>query len=348
MNLSKKRHSIKRGVLILLTAAAIITASLGTLVSCSKSGELYKEGSGDLNVVCTIFPPFDLAKNVGGEKVTLTLLQSNGADLHNFSPTVKTLEALSKADVFVCVGGVSDETWVDDALSAAGNTDAIIVKLTDLTELITAELSSDEDDHDHEHEHEHEGHDHEHEGHDHEHEGDEHVWTSLKNASAVVTKLAEVFSEKDAPNAEYYASNANEYKSKLADLDSRYEKAVENARCDTLVFADRFPFVYLTHDYGINYYAAFSGCSTESNATIEMRKTLTDKVKELSLPAVITIDGSSDSSLADAICVDTGCVKLKMNSMQSVTRKDIEEGASYLKIMEDNLSVLTAALGSTN
>lgn len=332
------KNRLKKGLLLTLALGAVIALSFGALASCSNNGELYKEGEGELNVVCTIFPPFDLARNVGGEKVTLTLLQSNGADLHNFSPTVKTLEALKDADVFVCVGGVSDDAWVDDALSAAGNEDAVIIKLTDLVEPITAELSSEE--HDHE--------EHEHEGHDHEHEGDEHVWTSLKNAITIVNELSGAFSSKDPENASYYSSKATEYASKLSELDSRYESAVQNASCDTLVFADRFPFVYLTHDYGIGYRAAFSGCSTESNATLEIRKTLTDAVKELSLPAVITIDGSSDSSLADAICADTGCVKLKMNSMQSVTKKDVEEGETYLKIMEENLTILKTALGSTN
>lgn len=316
-------------------AAALLLATLlvAALTACSGSSSLYTEGDGDLNVVCTIFPPFDFARNVGGDKVTLTLLQSNGADLHNFSPTVKTLEALSYADVFICVGGASD-TWVDQALSASGNTDAVIIKLTDEVELLTAELSTNWEGHDHsEHEHEHE------------HDGDEHVWTSLKNVSAIVSKIETVFSQKDPENASVYAQNAAVYKAKLSALDTKYEQAVSNATHKTVVFADRFPFIYLTHDYKINYFAAFGGCSTEANATIEMRKTLTDAVRASGLPAVITIDGSNDTSLADAICADTGCVKLKMNSMQSVTRRDIEKGASYVQIMEDNLSVLINALG---
>lgn len=328
-----KSKNIKHTVISLLLTAVLITVTLAVFTACSGRRALYTEGEGELNVVCTVFPPFDFAKNVGGNKVTLTLLQSNGADLHNFSPTVKTLEALSYADVFICVGGVSD-TWVDQALSASGNTDAVIIKLTDEVELLTAELSADWEGHDHsEHEH------------DHEHAGDEHVWTSLKNVSAIVSKIETVFSQKDPENASIYAANAADYRAKLSALDERYEQAISNATRDTVVFADRFPFIYLTHDYKINYFAAFGGCSTEANATIEMRRTLTDAVKTLNLPAVITIDGSSDTSLADAICADTGCVKLRMNSMQSITRRDIKNGASYLKIMEDNLGVLTQALG---
>ena len=320
-------RGIKRIVITLLLAAFLIT----TLIACTSGNSLYTEGEGELNVVCTIFPPFDFAKNIGGDKVTLTLLQSNGADLHNFSPTVKTLEALSCADVFICVGGASD-TWVDQALSASGNTDAVIIKLTDEVELLTAELSADWEGHDHS-------------DHDHDHAGDEHVWTSLKNVLAIVSKIETVFSEKDPENASVYAQNATDYEAKLSALDEKYEQAVLNATHNTVVFADRFPFVYLTHDYKMNYSAAFGGCSTEANVTIEMRRTLTDTVRTLNLPAVITIDGSNDTSLADAICADTGCVKLKMNSMQSVTRRDIENGASYLQIMEDNLVVLTQALG---
>ena len=321
-------QNTKRLSATLLLAVILLTA---LLTSCSGNASLYTEGDGELNVVCTIFPPFDFAKNVGKDKVTLTLLQSNGADLHNFSPTVKTLEALSKADVFICVGGTSD-TWVDQALSAAGNADAVVIKLTSEVELMNAELSSDWDGHDHSE-------------HEHEHVGDEHVWTSLRNVSTIVSKIATVFSQKDPENASFYTSNAENYQAELSSLDAEYGQAVSNATHKTLVFADRFPFVYLTHDYKISYYAAFGGCSTETNATIEMRKTLTDAVKASSLPAVITIDGSSDTSLADAICADTGCVKLKLNSMQSITRADIENGASYLQIMKDNLNVLKQALG---
>ncbi len=328
-----KHTNIKRITAALLLAVLVTAMAFTFFTACSGKSSLYTEGEGELNVVCTIFPPFDFAKNVGGDKVTLTLLQSNGADLHNFSPTVKTLEALSYADVFICVGGVSD-AWVDQALSASGNTDAVIIKLTDEVELMTAELSSDWDGHDHSE-------------HEHEHAGDEHVWTSLRNVSTIVSKIETVFSQKDPENASVYAANAADYKSKLSELDARYEQAVSNATHDTVVFADRFPFIYLTHDYKINYYAAFGGCSTEVNATIEMRRTLTDAVRSLGLPAVITIDGSSDTSLADAICADTGCAKLKMNSMQSVTRRDIENGISYIQIMEDNLSVLISALGQS-
>lgn len=328
-----KHKNIKRTITALLLAAFLATAAFAAFNACSGRSSLYTEGKGELNVVCTVFPPFDFAKNVGGDKVTLTLLQSNGADLHNFSPTVKTLEALSQADVFICIGGVSD-TWVDQALSASGNTDAVIIKLTDEVELLTAELSEDW-----------QGHDHSEHDHDHEHTGDEHVWTSLKNVSAIVSKIETVFSQKDPENASFYAQNAAVYKAKLSALDARYEEAVSNATRDTVVFADRFPFVYLTHDYKISYFAAFGGCSTEANATIEMRRTLTDAVRTLNLPAVIIIDGSNDTSLADAICADTGCVKLKMNSMQSITRRDIESGVSYVQIMEDNLSVLISALG---
>lgn len=324
----KKNKSIKKTASALLLLVLTLTACLTLLPSCS-TGELYTEGSGELNVVCTSFPPFDLARQVGGEKVTLTLLQDNGADLHNYSPTANALTALTNADIFICIGGGSDQKWVGDAVSSAQNPDLKVLYLTDGIELLHAELEDHGED--------------EHEEHDHDHEGDEHIWLSLKNAAIITDKIKDAFSEKDPENAEYYLSSSNSFKEKLASLDAQYESAVASARSKTLVFADRFPFVYLTNDYGLSYYAAFSGCSTEINADFETQVKLINAVKDNSLSAVIVTEGSG-KDLADNICAETGCKKLALNSMQSVTRAEIENGATYLGIMTDNLASLREAL----
>lgn len=438
----------------LLAALVILTLTLAIIPSCSSRG-LYSEGNGELNIVCTNFPPFEFARIIGGEKVTVTILQDDGADLHNYTPTSATLTALNTAHIFICVGGESDE-WVDNAVTAANNPALIVIRLMDLIEQpkfgAIQKIYDEEDEHEHNHEdgendewpnaeiEEHfrfslpqfpefqsitiehlengglnlimsgitddaaaiedfdvlminegwvadtsnnqhlgkytkegadktvsyhsnfshgvetveitisgtssdDGHNHDHddEDHDHEHHEDEHVWNSLKNAKAIVKKLAEKISEADSLNSAYYSANAADYIHKLDTLDKKYEEAVSSAAHKTLVFADRFPFVYMMEDYKISYYAAFSGCSTDVNASFETQTKLLQVTKDLGLPAVITLEGTN-ATLAKTISEQTGCKVLAINSMQSVKRANIKEGITYLKIMENNLEVLKEAM----
>ena len=326
----KKMITAKRIFQRLSILILILALTVAFLPACSGNG-LYTVGNGELKVVCTSFPPFDLARQVGGEKVTLTVLQDNGADLHNYSPTAKTLLALSEADVFIAIGGESDKKWVDDAIESAQNPDLKVIYLTDGIELKHAELER--TDHG-------EGHDHSAE---HGESGDEHVWLSLKNAISITEKICAAFTEKDAESSAYYRANATAFTEKLSALDREYEKAVAESDKKTVVVADRFPFIYLTDDYGLSYYAAFSGCSTEVNSDFATQIKLINAVKEHDLHAIIVTEGGG-KDLADNICSETGCKKVALNSMQSVTRAEIESGATYIGIMTKNLASLKAAL----
>ncbi|MCR4923719.1 MAG: metal ABC transporter substrate-binding protein [Lachnospiraceae bacterium] len=211
----------------------------------------------------------------------------------------------------------------------------------------------DEEEHEHEHEegeaganedeHAEEEHDHDHE---HEVEMDEHVWLSLRNAEVIIDSITEAIKAIDEGNGDVYEENAKAYKEKLEDLDKRYSEAAGSASLNTILFGDRFPFRYMVDDYGLNYYAAFSGCSAESEASFETITFLAGKVDELSLPVVLTIEGA-DHSIAETIVKSTKTQDqkiLSLNSMQSVTSEDIENGADYLQIMEDNLKVLKEAI----
>ena len=331
---------MKKIVLCLLALTLLLGSTSVLLTSCN-NGELYSEGNGELEVLCTIFAPFEFAREVGGDRVTVTLLQDNGADLHNYTPTSATLEALAKADVFIYVGGESDEKWVEDAIEASGNKDLLALHLMDYIEPLHAELENDWQGHDHaEHEHEHEGED----GHDgHEHSGDEHIWSSPKNVIKMVDAIRKAFAQKDFDGATAYDANAEAYTARLNSLDEKFEVVASGMQAKMLVFADRFPFVYLMHDYAISYKAAFSGCSTEVNASFETQVSLINAVKDNDLKYVITIEGSN-KSLAEAIANETGCQILEINSMQSVTRADIEAGADYIEIMTRNLEVIKEAL----
>ena len=313
-------------------------------VSCGVRS-LYQEGDGELDVLCTTFAPFDFARAVGGERVTVTLLQDTGSDMHSYTPTAATLNALSSADAFIYIGGVSDDAWVDNAIFAASNEELASLRLIDEVEAVIAELEEDWNDHEHQEcdseddHHEHENHD---EHGDHEHGADEHIWVSPRNAILCVEAICELFCKLDPDGAEIYKTNAEAYVEQLLELDAEYAAVVESLGQRTMVFADRFPFVYLMHDYKIPYVAAFSGCSTEVNASFEMQVGLVRRVRDEHLSFVVVTEGG-DKAQAEAIASETGCRVVALDSLQSVKRSDIQEGLTYLDAMAKNLAILKEA-----
>ncbi len=296
---------------------------------------------GKLNIVTTIFPEYDWVSNItsGAEDVNITLLLENGADMHSYQPTAEDIVKISSCDVFIYVGGESDK-WVDDALKGATNKEMTVINLLDILgtkakEEETVEgMQAEKEEKDGKEVAEEEA------------ELDEHVWLSLKNASMLCGKISDKLSEKDAKNKELYSKNTENYLKKLNELDARYKAVKDSAKYDTLIFADRFPFRYLIDDYNLKYYAAFSGCSAESEASFETVAFLAKKLDELKLPALMKIDGS-DGKIANTV-LQTSNQKdakiLELDSMQSVNKKDIEDGKTYLSIMESNLAVFTQAV----
>ena len=312
-------------------------------------------------IVTTIFPIYDWVMNVLGEQAEnaeVSMLLDNGVDLHSYQPTADDIVRISGCDLFIYVGGESDE-WVRDALQEATNKNMTVINLIEaLGDSVKEEELVEGMEHDHEHAQE-EDHDHE-EEHDHEHEEDhdhdaeaeeaeydEHVWLSLKNAVVLCRAIAEALGQIDRENAACYTANAEAYTEKLNTLDAQYQAAVDAAALHTLLFADRFPFRYLADDYGLDYYAAFAGCSAETEASFETIIFLAGKLDELGLPAVLQIE-SADGSIARTVVESTQSRDqqiLTMDSMQSTTAKDVADGANYLSIMEKNLDILKAALG---
>ena len=296
-----------------------------------------KASSEPFSVVCTIFPEYDWVKEILGDhadNAELTYLLDNGVDLHSYQPTADDMMKISTCDLFIYVGGESDE-WVDSVLNNAQNKDMLALDLMELLGDKAKEETAVEGMETEEHEEEED-----------EKEYDEHIWLSLKNASFLCQKIADKLSEKDPDNKDTYAKNAKAYIEKLNKLDTEYEQTCSSAKNDTLIFADRFPFRYMTDDYGLDYYAAFVGCSAETEASFETISFLANKVDELNLHAIMTIEGDNHK-IAQTIA-DTATASdieiLTMDSMQSVTSKDVDAGATYLKIMEDNLAVLDKAL----
>lgn len=306
-----------------------------------------------LHIITTIFPEYDWVQNILGDnpaEIEVMQLLDNGVDLHSYQPTADDILKLSGCDLFIYVGGESDE-WVEDALKEAVNKNMVTISLLEtLGDAVKEEelVEGMEADHDHEHKEEHDHEDEEH-IHDHDHEEveyDEHVWLSLRNAAVLCQKFAEAISALNPENAALYQENAAAYIEKLNTLDTKYQTAVSDASVHTLLFGDRFPFRYLTDDYGLDYYAAFSGCSAESEASFETIIFLTQKINELGLKSVMKIEGK-DHRIAQTIVQNTASKDqqiLTMDSMQATTSKDSANGTTYLSITEKNLEVLKEAL----
>ncbi len=331
-----------------------VMLSLMLLASLSLTAAAAEEKK--ISVVTTIFPIYDWVREVVGDgpSVELTMLLDNGVDLHSYQPTVADMMKIATCDVFIYVGGESDE-WVEDALREAVNKEMTVVNLVEAMgdnikiEEIVEGMEHEHEDHDHE---EHEDHDHEgdedHDDHDHEHEeeADEHVWLSLRNARKLVIAIAEALTQADPDHAEIYSANASAYAEKLSALDRKYEEVTKDSAYRTILFGDRFPFRYLADDYQLSYYAAFSGCSAESEASFQTIVFLAQKVDELGLPAVLTIEGANHK-IAETVIGTTSAKNQKilvMNSMQGTTLADVQAGVTYLSIMESNLDVLKQAL----
>ena len=319
----------------------IVLMMTGLLTACSDG----PAKSGKKQIVATIFPEYDWVMNVLGDKAgdyDVTMLLDNGVDLHSFQATAQDIMKISSCDMLIYVGGESDE-WIGDALGEAVNKDMVVINLLETLGDAVKEEEIIEGMEGEEHEHE--------SGEENEHdvdeiEYDEHVWLSLRNAEVIVNAIADAFAGIDSQNAKVYSSNAAEYNSKLKALDSEYKEAVKGAEVKTLLFGDRFPFRYLTDDYGLDYYAAFVGCSAETEASFETVIFLANKLDELSLKSILTIE-TSDGKLAKTIKDNSKTADreiLILDSMQSTTSKDIANGVTYLSIMEKNLEVLKKAL----
>ena len=319
--------------------ASLLLAGLMTfgLCACSTNTEITADPNGKkLSIVTTTFPEYDWVKQIAGaniDNIELTMLLDNGVDMHSFQPTAQDIVKISSCDIFIHVGGESDE-WVEDALAEAVNQDMQVVNLMELLGGLAVEEEIVEGMQTEEGEVEGDG----------EVEYDEHVWLSLRNAQIFVTGIADAMSKADPDNMERYQTNADTYNKALSELDSKYQEAVTNATRDTILFGDRFPFRYLLDDYNIKYYAAFAGCSAETEASFETIVFLSGKMDELGLKYVVVIDGS-DQSIAQTIIDNTSAKNqeiLVFDSMQSTKTSD---GVTYVSIMSDNLEVFTKALG---
>ncbi len=308
--------------------------------SCSGTAEVSDTSDGRKIITVSVFPVYDWVREVvrGSDGVNVRLLIDSGTDMHSYNPSAADILKITKSDMFIFIGGESDE-WAQKALENDSESKTEALSVTDALEnylLAEEELPGIRDKHSHAHEEAGET------------ENDEHVWLSLENARAFTSVIAQRLASIDPENSNIYYNNAEAYEKKLSELEKEYRFVVNNAKRNTLIVCDRFPFRYLTEEFSIGYYAAFSGCTSETDASFNTVSFLIDKANEVKTDCLIIADGS-DKKLARTVasCLDEKEVKiLTLDSMQTVSKKDIDGGKTYLSVMKNNMETLSEALDS--
>ena len=318
-----------------------------SLTACTVPVE--KADDGKIQIVATLFPYYDFARAIAGDRADVTLLLSPGREAHSFEPTPLDAVTISESDVFLYNGG-EGEYWVDSMLGAAGENIAVIARMMDYVDALDEEYvegMQGADGHDHDHEHgSHDDHDHDHEEDEHdsdEIEYDEHIWTSPKNAVVLCRAVCDAICRADAENAAFYRANCENYCAQLEDLDARFAALCESAPRRLLIFADRFPMLYFCREYGLDYRAAFHGCSGDTEPSLATIKFLIDKVEDENIPVVYTIDFGT-KKVAAVVSECTGAAIETLYSMQTVSRADFDAGETYLTLMERNFETLRKGL----
>ena len=329
---------MKRILTLFLTLALILS-----LAACAAPGE--KADDGKIQIVATLFPYYDFARAIAGGRADVTLLLSPGREAHSFEPTPLDAVTISEADVFLYNGG-EGEYWVEEMLDAAGEHIAVKARMMDYVDALGEEFSEGMQGADaHDHDHDHGDHDHESgEAHDSDEiEYDEHIWTSPKNAAILCRAVCDAICKADPANEDFYRANCDDYCAQIEALDARFADLCESAPRKLLVFADRFPMLYFCREYGLNYRAAFHGCSGDTEPSLATIKFLIDKVENENIPVVYTIDFGT-KKVAAVVSECTGAAIETIYSMQTVSRADFDAGETYLTLMERNYDALRKGL----
>ncbi len=304
------------------------------LCACGQQAQA-PETDGGVNIVATVFPAYDFARQIAGDDGNVTLLIPPGSEAHSYEPTPQDIIRIQNCDLLVCNGGES-EAWLDEILSGMGNEIPTVVML-DCVDALT------EEDKDGMQVHEHHDHDHDHDEHEDE-EYDEHVWTSPVNAQLICRAISAALCQADPAHASDYTARCVDYCAELQELDADFRGVIANAKRHTLIFADRFPVRYFVEEYGLDYFAAFPGCADDAEPSARTVAFLIDRVREEQAPAVLYIE-FSNQKMADIVCEDTGCEKLLFNSCHNVTADQLRGGVTYLELMRGNLETVKEALG---
>lgn len=327
---------MRRSLLGIIVGASVIFTSLAG--GCS----LKKEKSDSISIVTTSFPPYDFARAVAGDTADITMLLNTGAEAHSYEPTPLDIAKIQSCDVFVCIGG-EDEVWVDKILDSIDTSEITVVRLFEYAELLEEEAVAGASESGHDHDHKHHDHDELDEETVSKENADGHIWTSPANAVRCIQGIEEALCENYSENAEIYRENASEYMDRLHKLDEEFSEMTKNAPKNTIVIGDRFPFRYLAHEYDLEYFAAFSGCSSESEPSVYTMAYLMDEIGEHEMDTVFYLDFSA-SKLSEKLCSATGAKMLPLYVCHNVTKDEFEEGVTYIDLMYKNLNNLREAL----
>lgn len=344
MTVRKRNISRQRKWIGILAVCGLLCGSLlagcGTERSEGVSEEVQDDGR--ISVVTTIFPQYDFVRQIAGENVELKMLLKPGEETHSYEPTPQDIIAIQNSDIFIYVGGEND-AWVEDILESMPEADMRTLKLMDCVDTVEEEhVEGMQEQPGHSHEEE-ESHEDETEEEHSVHEIDEHVWTSPVNASAIVDKIKELLVQADPENRQIYEENAEAYEAELAELDAEFRDVVDNAGRSLVVFGDRFPFRYFADEYGLDYYAAFPGCASDTEPSAATMAFLINKVKEEEIPAVLKMELSNEN-IANAIAEATGTEVRTFYSCHNLTAEEFEDGETYLSMMQKNVETLKEVL----
>lgn len=322
---------MKKIILIVFSMVLLLPALTGCTSKGNDSTDSDKE-DGKINIVATIFPQYDFTRSIIGDKANLTLLVAPGTEIHSYDPSPADIITIQNADVFIYIGGESD-FWVDEILGSMNTSDKKIIRLMDFVTPVEEEvvegMEAEEDDEDEEGEAE--------------EEYDEHIWTSPQNAILIINAIAEELCEVDEGNADTYKKNAEAYIAEIKGVDAEIKEIVDNAANKLIVMGDRFPFRYFADEYGLEYRAAFVGCSTETEASAGTVAYLIDTVKKNNLPYVYYIE-LSNQNIARTISEEAGADMLLLHSCQNVSKEEFDSGATYLSLMKQNAENLRKGL----
>jgi zinc transport system substrate-binding protein len=294
-----------------------------------------RRSNGKITVTATIFPPYDFTRAIAGDRINLSMLLPPGAESHSFEPTPRDIINIQNSDIFVYIGGES-ESWVDRILDSVDTGKMKIIRLMDAVDVVEEEIVEGMQDEEEEDVFENIGV-------EIEPEYDEHIWTSPKNAVIMVRAISAGLCEKDSANASYYQQNTDAYIAELNELDAEFQSIVNDAKRKTLVFGDRFPFRYFADTYGLSYFAAFPGCSTETEPSAATVAFLINKIRAEKIPVVFHIELSNEK-MADVIAEETGSKKRLLHAVHNISKRDFDRGVTYMELMKLNEDALREAL----
>ena len=313
--------------------------ALALAASLTACGHEPPQDDGRLRVVCTLFPYYDFARQIGGDAVDVALLVPAGRETHSFEPTPRDVIRISEADVFIYNGGESEQ-WVSDILDAAGEDIPRVLSMMDTAELYEEEYAEGMQGASG---HDHADHDHDHGAEDEDAAYDEHIWTSPVTAMALCRAITDGLCQADPDHADSFRARLTDYLTELEALDGTFREIVAEGSRNLLVFGDRFPLLYFCREYGLDYRAAFHGCAGDTEPSLATLKYLIDLVNEQHIPVVYTIELSS-RKVAEAIAETTGAQVRTFHSCQTVSRAEFDSGVTYLQLMEANADALREGL----